>query len=546
MANTIIIDGQTVSGALTFSPHAGHSSVNIGGASQGFATVAITTHAVPIKHAASPVGTVVSTAGPMIYDTPGNSYALQAVPGQILLNGTVVTSSKDVASLAMTATGVQQTTSSGAIWTVASTNAPGTYVGQAPSAPVTPPAPPVVTPPSGPVTPVTPGGANSFVTPEYDLSQFAIVQDYRFGNARADATIKNKSDLDLCFSPRYIYGGYTETMNSEGNGCDGLYGNYWARHIDTPEGAVGFQTQYGAADSVHVFTPKSLILKGRANPNTPSGQVMGRDGGGIISGILRGWAVLVPNKTFIRARVKLPPGKWGWSTLWLNPGHEDYAPLNGPRGNVLQPIGWPPEIDIEDGFGYDNVVPGSLLRPGEPTANNDSGWGRALLWDKGPWASNPGWDYRKPGAADGWLAAEFHELALDWTNNVLTYYCDGTAYTQRTLVWDNAPASACAHLLIGNQIVAEFNPNPYPAGVPDQGGYGPGGWDYEISDVQIYQRVSGVAPNPGNLSPAPGTTPDTKAWAGLPKLASSPSVKSFGMSPPAGAPTGAVNPSTYA
>ena len=179
MANTITIDGQTQTGALTFVPHAGHSSVNIGGASQGFATVAITTHAVPIKHAASPVGTVVSTAGPMIYDTPGNSYALQAVPGQILLNGVVVTSSKDVASLAMTATGVQQTTSSGAIWTVASTNAPGTYVGQAPSAPVTPPVTPtppvVVTPVSGALNMWTPPGVAT--TPKFAIVDWSKLID---------------------------------------------------------------------------------------------------------------------------------------------------------------------------------------------------------------------------------------------------------------------------------------------------------------------------------------------------------------------------------
>lgn len=372
-------------------------------------------------------------------------------------------------------------------------------------------------------------------TTQYDLSNHVLVQDYRFGNARPDATVKNKTDLDLVASPRYIYCGYTVTEGAVGNGCDGLYGNYWARHVDYPE---------GDPKSVHIFTPSSLILKAANNPTPPAGVVTGRDGGGILSGIMRFWAVVVPNKTFIRARVKLPPGKWGWPALWLNPGHEDYAPLAGPRGNVLQPLGWPPEIDFHDGFGYDNVTPGTLLRPGEPTNNDDAAWGRKFLWENAPWAYQSQWDYQKPSTSAGWLAAGFHEIALDWTDNVMTYYCDGIAYTQRTMVWDNAPAAACAHILISNQVVATFNPNPYPLGVPDQGGGGPGAWNFEISDLQVYQRVSGTAPNPGNLSPAPGVV-STKTWAPLPKIAPSPSVLSFGFSPPAGATTGAVTPSTY-
>lgn len=366
----------------------------------------------------------------------------------------------------------------------------------------------------------------------YNLHDFVLVQDYRFGNNRPDATVLNKTELDLVAIPRYIYGGYTTALNAVGNGCDGLYGNYWARHIDTPEGATAYQTPYGPSPSVHVFTPHSLILKAHNNTSGLNGIVAGRDGGGILSGMLRFWAVIVPNKSFIRMRAKLPAGKYSWPAFWLNPGHEDYAPLSGPRGTVLQPLGWPPEIDIHDGFGYDNVIPGTLLRPGEPTNNNDAAWGRKFLWEDSTWAKNPTWDYQQPGTQPGWLAEGFHEFALDWTNGVLTYYCDKIPYTQRTLDWDNSPASACAHLLISNQVVASFNPNPYPLGVPNQGGT-PHGWDYEIDFIQVYQRVVGEAPNPGNLSPAPGTMPDTKTWASMPKLATPlpPSIKSFGLSP---------------
>ncbi len=370
----------------------------------------------------------------------------------------------------------------------------------------------------------------------YDLSQHVLVQDYRFGNARPDATIKTKSDLDLAASPRYIYGGYNQTAGATGNGCDGLYGNYWAHHIDTPEGDPA---------SVHVFSSDHLTLKAYNNPNTPAGQVEGRDGGGILSGMLRFWAPIVPNHSFIRGRFWMPKGKWSWPAFWLNPGHEAYAPLSGPRGAVLQPLGWPPECDLHDGFGYDNTLPGTYLRPGEPTDNSDAQFGRSVIWDNGPWAENPGYDYLPPGAAPGWLAAGWHELALDWTNGVLTYYCDGTAYTQRKLTW-SSPASACAHLIISNQVVAWFNPNPYPAGVPDQGGAGPGGWDFKVSDVQVYRRVAGVAPNPGGLSPAPGTVMDTTVWAPLPPAPPAPAVLLTNYTVPSTMTPGAVDPSTYA
>ncbi len=370
----------------------------------------------------------------------------------------------------------------------------------------------------------------------YDLSQHVLVQDYRFGNARADATVRNKADLDLAASPRYIYGGFTQTAGATGNGCDGLYGNYWAHHIDTPEGDPG---------SVHVFAADHLTLRAYNNPNPPSGIVSGRDGGGIVSGMMRFWAPVVPNRSFIRGRFWMPAGKYSWPAFWLNPGHEAYAPLNGPRGAVLAPLGWPPEVDIHDGFGYDNKLPGTLLRPGEPTSNNDAAWGRAVIWDNAPWAENPGWDYQPAGSPAGWLAAGWHELALDWTNGVLTYYCDGVAYTQRTLAW-NSPAGACAHLLVTNQVVAWFNPNPYPNPVPDQGGAGPGGWDFKVSDVQVYRRIAGAAPNPGNLQPPPGTVADATAWAALPPAPPSPAVLLTSYAVPASMTPGAVDPSTYA
>lgn len=345
----------------------------------------------------------------------------------------------------------------------------------------------------------------------YDLSQFRKAAGYYFGNKRADGNIRNKTDLDKIATPRYIYG----DAKNQGGGTDGLYNNYYARHTDTPE---------GDPNSVHVFGPNSVNLKAIAARGVGDGQ--------IDAGMMRFWRPIVQDRTYIRVRAKLPAGRWSWPAIWLNPGWEVPTPRNQPAGERFGLV-WPPEADIHDGFGYDGMKPGTVLRPGEPTNNDDGHFGRSTLWEDPAWASNPGWDYRRPGEPDGWLATGFHDFGFDWTNGVLTYLLDDAPYRQSLLTWASNQ-DVCAHLLISNQPVPKFNSTQ---GIEDQGGV-PGGWDFEIADVEIYYRMSGVAPNPGKLSPArglvaSGVVPNLPPWMPqLPKLGAAGSAQPPVVTPP--------------
>ena len=143
-------------------------------------------------------------------------------------------------------------------------------------------------------------------------------------------------------------------------------------------------------------------------------------------------------------------------------------------------LGWPPEIDIFDQFGFNGVQPGSYLIAMTPSNNNDAAYGNARDLFKDPkWGGK--W-YYQPGAD---LTADFHVYALDWgADNVLKFMLDGKVFLERYYEW-NSKGGAPAHLIASLQVGAKFNDL---SKITDQGGK-PNGWDWPIDYIRVWERV---------------------------------------------------------
>jgi hypothetical protein len=141
-----VVSGGTATSAVTKSAISASATISVSSASSSTVTGGGTATSLS-KPAATPVGTIVTKPGVPVYDGAGNAYSLISNPGQLLLTpfgGTAVTvtSSGEVIAImvveptAANPNGMQQVNTSLAIWTIASTNVPGTYVGKASAAPV--------------------------------------------------------------------------------------------------------------------------------------------------------------------------------------------------------------------------------------------------------------------------------------------------------------------------------------------------------------------------------------------------------------------------
>lgn len=102
---------------------------------------------------------------------------------------------------------------------------------------------------------------------------------------------------------------------------------------------------------------------------------------------------------YIEVELKVPSGVKGtWPAVWLLP----------------EPDGWPPEIDILENVGA-KLWPGNGELTEEDNLYCNAHWRR----DDGSIGSGPFGHKRIPNFPDN-----FHRLALHWTAEKLTYYCD--------------------------------------------------------------------------------------------------------------------------
>ena len=305
-------------------------------------------------------------------------------------------------------------------------------------------------------------GTSSGAEPVGAGGRFAIRFDATFGTG-PQATIHDKAELDRVAYDRFIYGDGATT----GNGTDGLYDNYRSRHRDYPE---------GDPRSLHVFTADALVLKAHCGLET----TLRTDcsDGHIESGILR-FALPIRPGSYIEIRTRLPRARYAWPAFWLNPGVQ--TPPAAPGGApAFSGRSWPPEIDIFDQFGFNGVAPGHYLVSGTPTNHNDTAYGNPHDLFRDPAWGNKWYYQTAQDLTEGW-----HVFGLDWgSDHILTYALDGRVYRQSYFEW-NSKDDAPAHLIASLQIGPKFN---NLLGITDQGGE-PGGWDWPISYVRVWDRV---------------------------------------------------------
>ena len=314
----------------------------------------------------------------------------------------------------------------------------------------------------GTIAGVAPPTSN-MVKPVGVSGKFVNRLDAVFGNARPGATIRSKRDLDRIAYYRYIYGDGATT----GNGTDGLYGNYRSRHRDYPG---------GDPRSLHVFTADELVLKAHCGLDT--GNRADCADGHIASGIMR-FALPIGPGSYIEIRCRMPSGMYAWPAFWLNPGVE-YPPARPGGKPSFSPLKWPPEIDIFDQFGFNNMPPGHYLIDGTSTGNNDAAFGNPRdIFKADGWHGN---SYYAPKQD---LVTGDHVYGLDWgRDNRLRFYLDGKLIRERTYQW-NSIDHVPAHLIASLQVGAKFN---NLSGITDQGGK-PDGWDWPIDYIRVWQEV---------------------------------------------------------
>jgi hypothetical protein len=349
---------------------------------------------------------------------------------------------------------------------------------------ITIPAPP-------PPPPIVVAGSTTTPPPTGMSGTFVPVLDATFGTSVAGATIKNRATLfqDANCYPWYIYGpaatnpsrpgpaGTTyEILGPQGNGTDGLYGNYRSRHAhfapDSPQ-------------DVHLLGPDRLTLRAwcgiaNGNPNDATDP-------NVVSGILRFIPQFKPGSAF-EIKCKMPKGMYSWPAFWLNTGVQ----AGWQAGNIpgaVQIANWNAEIDIFDQFGFNNTPPGHYLIAGDPTPENAAAY--ALPGQTGPtdlpptFTNIPGlvtWPNGWYATTDADLTEDFHVFGLDWrTDNTLAFYLDGQNYRTRGYVW---PADAPpAHLIASLQVGAYFN---NLTAMTPQGD----AWNWDIMYIRAWNRTA--------------------------------------------------------
>ena len=288
--------------------------------------------------------------------------------------------------------------------------------------------------------------------------QFTLVKNWTFGNARPDATIRDKTALDQDFYYRYIWE----------NGKLDKFKTYWSYHRDYPE---------ADPQSLHVFSGQALTLKGRI---PPGGGLRER---GLESGLLRAKIPVTPGM-YIEMRAKLTGGVGVWPNFWLEEG------VQSPDGTFSQPPKNLPEIDIFEFFNWDGRPQTRILTGNIQTFGHPEAYGNPhdifTTFKKGE--LDLGFDASK----------DFHVFALDWVENKPIWLLDGKPIKQTYYEWHGPPA----HLVVANSIGMNLPGVKQTQMVPDEKQ-----WDYTIDYIRIWNHASGALPipasSPGELTQAP-------------------------------------------
>ncbi len=133
----------------------------------------------------------------------------------------------------------------------------------------------------------------------------------------------------------------------------------------------------------------------------------------------------------IEARIKIPTARGMWPAFWM-------------LGNEFPEMAWPQvgEIDIMENFGREPAsIQGALHAPGYFGGNSI---------------------YRKYTLPSGTFSDDYHNFAVEWTADRLTYYVDGTLYQsiERTQVPGDAWPFTKPFYLILNLAVGGGPPGP--------------------------------------------------------------------------------------
>lgn len=295
--------------------------------------------------------------------------------------------------------------------------------------------------------------------------QWELVKDWTFGNKRPDATIRNKKELDAEFYYRYIY----DQARLD------ILPTYWSYHRDYEE---------GDPRSLHVFGPDSLTLKGRI---PPGGGLKKR---GIETGMLRAKTPFVPGM-YVEMRCKVTKGVGAWPSFWLNPGVQY-------KNGTFSKLGWPPEIDIFEFYGFKNRAEARTFSSNIQVNKKPEKYGNPYdiisVFHKSDYT--PGMDF----------AAEYHVFALDWHENRPLWLLDGHPIKQTYYEWHAAPA----HILVVNALGIEFAKDDMKHMTADESN-----WDFVIDYIRVYKRPGVVVPG----YDAPPPTPEGSSSAKPPEAA---------------------------
>jgi hypothetical protein len=267
---------------------------------------------------------------------------------------------------------------------------------------------------------------------------WTLLKDWTFGNARPDATIHNKSELDKEFYYRYIY---------DHGRLDGLP-TYWSYHRDYPE---------GDPRSLHVFSARELTLKARV---PPGGGARPR---GIESGMLRAKYPVTPGM-YIEMRARLPYGIGTWPAFWLGAGVQK-------ADGTFSATPWPPEIDIFEFMNWQNRPRTMTMMGNVQTSGHPEKYGRPhdmfTLFKHSEYTPNI--DFSK----------DFHVFALDWEDSKPIWLLDGRKIKQTYYEWNAPPA----HILVTNQLgmtLPNADLHDMLTGAHD--------WDYAIDYIRVWRK----------------------------------------------------------
>lgn len=292
--------------------------------------------------------------------------------------------------------------------------------------------------------------------------QFKLLKNWTFGNARPDATVHNKAELDQEFYYRYIW---------EGGKLD-KFKTYWSYHRDYPE---------GDPKSLHVFEGNTLVLKGRI---PPGGGLHDR---GIESGMLRGKIPVTPGM-YIEMRARLTGGVGAWPSFWLEEG------VQYPDGTFSAPPKALPEIDIFEFFNWDGRPQTRIFTGNIQTFGGKAAYGNP--YDIFTTFKNAGYEKHLDLGFD--CSKDFHVFALDWVENAPIWLLDGKPIKQTYYEWHGPPA----HVVVTDSIGMNLPGVKQTEMVADEKQ-----WDYTIDYVRIWEHQPSAVGIMPPIPPRPQAAP---------------------------------------